>query len=210
VGFADRDAALAEMVRRAQAGSPAWRMAVVGVLLPGLRRAAGRLARTYRGDPADLDAEMLVGLLEVLEGFSPERERVAARLIWAAVRRGLAHKEDEATRAGRQVPLDGSVAPPPAGGRHPDLILAEAVDRGVISYRDAVLIGANRLEGIPLSVLAARWNVAHRTLAQRRLRSECRLVAWISDERGVCVSRNGSERPVSRVRTDRQGSNGPQ
>lgn len=206
VGFAARDAALTEVVRRAQARSSAWRTALVGLLLPGLRRAAGRLARTYPGDPTDLDAEMLVGLLEELEVCSPERERLAAGLIWAAVRRALAHKEDEVARAGRQVPLEESVAPPPPGGRHPDLVLAQAVEGGVLSHHEAVLIGANRLEGIPLSVLAAHWGVGQRTLAQRRLRAERRLVAWICPDTRSGVSRNGHRGAVGGVRADRPGS----
>lgn len=206
VGFAARDAVLAEVVRRAQAGSGPWRTALIGLLLPGLRRAAGRLARTYRGDRDDLDAEILVGLLEEVAEVPPERERLAASLIWAAVRRGLAFKGDEASRAGRQVPLEGSVAPPPPWGRHPDLVLAQAVEAGVVSYHEAALIGASRLERIPLSLLGAHWGVAPRTLAQRRLRGERRLVAWICADSGTGLSRNGGREAVGGVRADGRGT----
>ena len=58
-----RDAAWAELVRRARHGGPSWVVGAVGVALPGLRRAAGRLTRGYHGDTADIDAEVLTGFL---------------------------------------------------------------------------------------------------------------------------------------------------
>src|SRR6266496_4223070 len=44
-------------------GEPKWVVGAVGVAMPGLRNAAGRLSRTFTGD---VQAEVLIGFLEAL------------------------------------------------------------------------------------------------------------------------------------------------
>ena len=80
---------------------------------------------------------------------------LASRLTWAAYRAGRALAYADAAWAARRRDLDESCRPPPGrrGTRTP--CLAAAVRRGVITAGDAQLIGASRLEGIPLSRLAA-------------------------------------------------------
>src|SRR5882724_1630547 len=56
-----KDAVWRELVLRARRDGPAWVVAAVGVAMPGLRRVAGQLARGWRGDTDDLDAELIVG-----------------------------------------------------------------------------------------------------------------------------------------------------
>jgi hypothetical protein len=63
-----RNAVWAGLVRAARtSGDPAWTVALCGIALPGLRRAAAALAAGYRGDPADLQAEVLTG--ELVKSF---------------------------------------------------------------------------------------------------------------------------------------------
>ena len=64
-----RNAVWAELVRRARAGDPAWTVGLAGIAMPGLRRAAGSLAAAYRGDPADLQAEILTGFLAAVRAL---------------------------------------------------------------------------------------------------------------------------------------------
>jgi hypothetical protein len=45
-----RNKVWAELVRRARSGSPAWVIGVIGVAMPGLRRAVASLRAGYRGD----------------------------------------------------------------------------------------------------------------------------------------------------------------
>lgn len=178
-GFAARDAALAVLVRRAHAGEPAWKVGLAGVLLPGLRRTAGRLARGYPGDTADLDAEVLVGLLEALDRLDPSRGRVAARLLWAAYRRGDRLRRRELTETCRRsATRPRSLAPPPPWG-HPDLVLARAVAEGVVNGEQAELISATRIGDVYLPDLAAELGVKSDTLRHRRRRAERRLLAWL-------------------------------
>ena len=55
-------------------------------------------------------------------------------------------------------------------------MLAAAVRCGVITAADAHLIGASRLEGIPLSRLAAETGSRHDSLCRRRAKAEKRLI----------------------------------
>src|SRR6266511_3113539 len=118
--FAARDAALAELVGRAQADGGAWTVGLAGVLLPGLRRVAGHLAREFPGDTADLDAEVLTGFLEALGKLHlhPGRRRLAAHLLWGAFNRGKRLRRMELEAFVRRLPLEATsaVPPPPAGG----------------------------------------------------------------------------------------------
>ena len=67
-----RNAVWAELVRRARDGGPAWTVGLAGIAMPGLRRAAGSLAAAYRGDPADLQAEILTGFLAAVRALDPD------------------------------------------------------------------------------------------------------------------------------------------
>ena len=110
-GPAARNAVWAELVRRARAGDPAWTVALAGIAMPGLRRAVASLALAYRGDPADLQSEVLAGFLAAMRALDlDELEEVplASRLCWAA------------RRAGEQLAFaDAAWASPPQRPRRP-------------------------------------------------------------------------------------------
>jgi hypothetical protein len=86
--YATRDVALNAVLDRARAEGGAWLVGVAGLLLPGLRRAAKPLTRACPGKAADIEAEMLAGLLAAVAAAAPGRPRPAARLVWAARRAG--------------------------------------------------------------------------------------------------------------------------
>ena len=67
-----RNQVWAELVRRARAGDPAWTVGLAGIAMPGLRRAVGSLAAAWRGDPADLQAEVLTGFLAAVRALDPD------------------------------------------------------------------------------------------------------------------------------------------
>jgi len=178
VSTAARNKVWAELVRRARSGDPAWTVGLTGVALPGLTRAVAGLAAAYRGDPADLEAEVLAGFLAALRALDPgelDHIPLASRLTWAAYRAGRALAYADATWGARRRDLDESCRPPARPSGHPDFILAAAVRRGVITAADAHLIGATRLEGIPLSQLAAETGSRHDSLCRRRAKAESRL-----------------------------------
>ena len=180
---AARNKVWAELVRRARAGDPAWAVALAGIAMPGLRRAVARLARAYRGDPADLQAEVLTGFLAAMRALDLddlEAVPLASRLCWAARRAGeqLAYA-DAAWSARRGDPAERGDAPAQPWG-HPDFVLAAAVRKGVLTADQAELIGRNRLEGVPLPALAAEAGVSHSALCNRRKRAEKAIAAAIA------------------------------
>jgi predicted DNA-binding protein (UPF0251 family) len=173
-----RDAAWAEIVRRAQTNDAAWVVGAAGVLLPGLRRIAERLSAGYTGDRDDLDAEALAGFLTKLATIDPDSGRLPSRLCWAAYRAGLAlrHRDTDAARR-RSTGMEAAAPPRPWG--HPDFVLAAAVNADVITAAEAHLIAITRLELVTVEDAAAELGISHGALYSRRNRAEHRLAAAI-------------------------------
>ena len=116
VSTAARNKIWAELVRRARSGSPAWTVGLTGVALPGLRRAVASLAAGYRGDPGDLEAEVLAGFLAALRALDLDELDgipLASRLTWAGYRAGRALAYSDAAWAVRRRDLDESSRPRP-------------------------------------------------------------------------------------------------
>jgi hypothetical protein len=177
-----RNTVWAELVRRARTGSPAWVIGLTGVAMPGLRRAVASVLAAYRGDPGDLQAEVLAGFLAAMRGLDPddlETIPLASRLCWAAWRAGQAHAYADAAWASHRRDLDESYDEPAMPWGHPDFVLATAVRRRVLTPAQAELIGRNRLEGIPLAQLAGELHVSHQALCHRRARAEAKLTRAI-------------------------------
>jgi hypothetical protein len=181
VGFAARDAAVAELAHRARGGGAAM-VGLAGVLLPGLRRLTTPLARACPGKAADLEAAVLSGLVEEVATFDEATGRPAASLVWAAAR--AAHRLLETERAwrARHVPR-GLPAEPPRPAGHPDFVLAEAVRAGVVTTCEAEVIGETRVGGVRLKELAGAWGVPYGQLKRFRQQAEVRLVAWLRFDR---------------------------
>jgi hypothetical protein len=170
-----RNLVWAELVRRARAGEPAWVIGLTGVALPGLRRAVASLSTAYRGDPADLQSEVLAGFLAALRALDLddlESVPLASRLCWAAWRAGQALACADAGYAARRRSLGAWHDGPQAPWGHPDFVLAAAVRKGVLTGEQAELIGRNRLERVPLSQIAAERGISHTALCNRRKRAE--------------------------------------
>jgi hypothetical protein len=170
-----RNKVWAELVRRARAGDPAWMIGLTGIALPGLRRAVASLTAAYRGDPADLQSEVLTGFLAAVRGLDLddlEQVPLASRLCWAAWRAGRALAWADADYARRRRDLDDQGDSPQLPWGHPDFVLAAAVRQGILTRAQAELIGRNRLEAVPLSQIAAETGISHAALCNRRKRAE--------------------------------------
>src|SRR6266568_7263143 len=174
-----REVVWREVVVRARRDGPAWVVAAVGLAMPGLRRAAGRLAAGWRGDTADLDGELLAGFVARLRTLDVHGPRVCGRLIDAgarAVQSARARVED--TDA---VHVPGAWSLPPAQPwDHPDWVLARAVAAAVIDPDDHLLISATRLEEVPLQQVADRLGVSLGVAAGWRRKAERRLAQAIA------------------------------
>jgi hypothetical protein len=177
--YETRDRAMGVLVRRAQRLGGPWTVGLAGVLLPGLRAAVADLVRACPEAAADLEAEVLVELIEALGNFDSDSERTASRLLWRAAQRARRRTvREQAAASGRL-----STAPPDEPHRpwgHPDVVLAEAVAGGVLSPFEAEMIGETRLGGVPVAVWSAEVGWKPGSVRKERSVAERRLVEWIN------------------------------
>jgi len=182
VGPAARNKVWAELIRRARAGSPAWTVGLVGVAMPGLRRATASLAAAYHGQAADLEGEVLTGFLAAMRALDLDdldRVPLASRLCRAAWRAGRAAAYADAAWAARRRGLPDGCSRPVLPWGHPDFVLAAAARAGILTRAEAALIGRNRLEHVPLAQIAAEtWYRPHRAV-QPGARAERKITAAI-------------------------------
>src|SRR6266540_3503855 len=139
---------------------------------------SGCCCRACARNRADLEAEMLAGLLEAIRVLPADEDRVAGRLLRWALFAGLRMVERNAVQSRREVAVWTS-AEPPRPASHPDLVLADAVADGVLTAVEAELVGETRLGGVPLGELADRWGISYQAAKKRRQRAEARLVRWL-------------------------------
>jgi hypothetical protein len=168
------------LARRAQHRGGAWTVGAVGVALPRLVRLCDALADGDAGVRQELDSEVLLGFLTALAAINPDSPTVFPRLLRAAREAGLVWLR-------RQRPTDALTddnyqsMPPPSPWAHPDLVLADAVNAGVITTGEADLISSTRLDSMSLAQAAARLGTTAEAVRKRRSRAETRLVAAIRD-----------------------------
>jgi hypothetical protein len=175
-GRACRDAAWRHLVHAARTKGPSWVVGAAGVAMPALRKMAGELSEGYRGDATDIHSAVLAGFLEGLARIDLERPGVITRLRWMAYRAGIkARYTREGIPAMPLPPLESQPPPPPWG--HPDLVLFDAVAKGVLSPVQAELIGRSRLENLTLKQAAAELGFGYEAARKARQRGEARLTA---------------------------------
>ncbi|MBY8851313.1 hypothetical protein K7G98_24440 [Saccharothrix sp. MB29] len=187
-----RDAVWTHLVLLARAESGAWTVGAVGVALPALTSIAATLSARFAGDPSDIHAAVLAGFVAGLGEVDLRRPRVMLRLRWAAYRAGHA-----CVREALDAPVPSghgfrSTTPPPPWG-HPDFVLARAVAAGAITAAEAELIGATRLEGMPLAHAAAGRELSYQAAKKARRRGERRLVAYLLDDASDAAHAIGGE-----------------
>lgn len=173
---ATRDTVWRELVTRARRDGPQWFVGAVGVAVPALRGIAGRLCRGFRaGDPIDIDTEVLAAFIEGLRTIDLARPHILPRMCHAAYRAGERARQNAEAHVALRIPGHDSKAPAAPWG-HPDLVLADAVAKGVVSELDAELIGITRLEKRTLAEAAAELGLTEEAARKRRQRCEPVLV----------------------------------
>jgi hypothetical protein len=177
---ATRDAVWAHLVLRSRTEGATWTVAAVGVALPALTSVAATLSARFAGDPADIHAEVLQGFLSEMATIDLRPPRIMLRLRWAAYRAGH-HALTEALAGPTPVAPGFRSTPPHAPWGHPDLVLARAVADGVLTQTEAALIGATRLEDMPVADWAAQHQTGEWAVYKIRKRAELRLAAYLRD-----------------------------
>jgi hypothetical protein len=178
--YAERDAVWRELIRRARLGAPQWVIAAVGMAMPALVAIAGQLAAGYRGDPVDIDAEVLTGFLEGLrDTVDVAKDAPHAGLCFAAWRAGrelrLAQQDYLLVDDIEHAAAESRLPRMPYG--HPDLLVYRAQTLRIIDAEDvepyiAVRLGHRALEPIAearridLDLLRMRLNRVDTRLAE--------------------------------------------
>jgi hypothetical protein len=200
-----RDEVWRELVVRARRDGPAWRVAAVGMAMPGLRRQAGLLAAGWHGDTHDLDSELVVGFMECLARVDLDEPRICGRLVEAGVRAARKIREAESDTMLIRSGEAGSLLPIRPWD-HPDLVLARAVAVAVLDRDEARLIAATRLEHDTLAQVAAQIGISPQLASAWRARAEKRLQQAISaGELSFVPLRSRRNRPNTGRRADRVG-----
>lgn len=172
-----RDLVWRDVVALARGGDPAWVIAAVGLAIPGLRRRAGRLTFGWKGETADLDAELLAGFLERLQTIDLDATNICSRLIDAGAR--AARRSHASAHDNDAIRVQEMWGPPRRPWGHPDWVLTRALSVAVIDPEECLLISATRLDDVPLRVVADRLGVSVGLAASWRRDGERRLAAAI-------------------------------
>ncbi|MFI7335233.1 hypothetical protein [Micromonospora aurantiaca (nom. illeg.)] len=175
--FLARDAVWAEVIRRARLDGPQWVIGAVGMAMPALRRYARQLRAGYRGDPDDIEAEILAGFLAALrDHVDLARPAPYAALCRAGWRAG--HKVRQ--QAGEFTPVeDVEHATGPRTPRvpygHPDVLVRRAVRLGILDECDEQPYIDVRLGRRAIEPIAARLGLTTDALRMRLGRIDTRI-----------------------------------
>ncbi|WP_042373008.1 hypothetical protein [Streptacidiphilus neutrinimicus] len=169
-----------------------WRLAAVGMALPGLTRVSLRWAKALGEITAEQREEIqMIVLGGFWEQFTAmqhdgtwrrDPSRIPARLLWAAERAARA----ALTRASRvreaEVELE-RVPAPPAERVLPEQLLAFAVRKGIVSRRGARTVAWTRLEGMTMAEVTRLLGGSRESLFMLRTRTERKIAAAIASGR---------------------------
>lgn len=184
-GFPTRcwDPIWAHLVDRARNDGSAWVVGAVGVAAPMLIRISITLTAALDDDrsvdPADVQAEVLAGFLQALKQIDTGKPRVLLRLRWAAYRAGY-RAVGQAMNSPRPHGDLFTSTTPAVPLQHPDVVLARAVNAGVLTTAEADLISATRIGNDRLTDWAAEHRAGEWAVYKMRRRAELRLAAWIT------------------------------
>lgn len=176
---AGQDAAWRQVIYRARGDDEptAWRLAALGLALPGLRAEAGRLTHEFGQLDGDLHQDLITVFLDALDRIDSERRHLAAKLMDAIKTVGIRLRYADAPLLPlyREDIRHLGVSPRLPFG-HPELVLIDAIAKDVLTNPEAELIARTRIEHHTIPTIAAETGELADTLYQRRYRAEARLV----------------------------------
>lgn len=183
-----RERTWGEVVRRARELGEPWGVVAVAMAVPVLRRMLARLSRPAHLERAEVEQEALAAVAVALYTVDVEDGKELDRKLFNAADRAVHRLVQGAQRRARLEP--GPAAehsdprcsmPQPDCGEPVDefTVLARAVQARVINVDEARLIARTRLDGEPMSRLAAERGVSTRQLYRHRSAAEQHLAAHL-------------------------------
>lgn len=185
-----KDEIWVHLVSRART-SPAWVTLCAGLALPGLRNACKRV--TWIAPPwaerADIEAAAIEGFTVGLARLDAAKPNVVRRLCQQAYinARRYARELNRYTETLTSLVFESRPPSPHIG--HVDLVLADAVRQGIITAKQAEIIGATRLDGQQLTDYAKAHRITRPAADHRRRQAEQRLVQWLRLQVGFSGTR---------------------
>jgi DNA-directed RNA polymerase specialized sigma24 family protein len=177
-----KDELLAALVRTSNRDRTAFDV-VAACLLPGIRHLVARYGRSLERQEA---LAIAVGALYEAVGrckLDQPPRFVASKLL--ALPTGRLRRAVTAQRASwaTATPAAENTAPTHSPELSTTVLLAIAVESGVLAEHDARLIHATRVIGRPMRDVAHELGVSYGTAKKRRQRAEAAWVAWWAPER---------------------------
>ncbi|MFF4960943.1 hypothetical protein ACFY2Z_28540 [Streptomyces sp. NPDC001222] len=176
-----------EVIRRARDLGEPWDVVAVAMTVPVLRRMLARLARPAHLERAEVEQEALAAVATALRTVELGAERLDRELFSAADRAVhrlvyAAHRRASRETGQAEAHLDHLCSTPRVEHGEPEdelTVLARAVQARVVDVAEARLIARTRLEGEPMSRLAAERGVSVRQLYRHRSAAEQHLAAHL-------------------------------
>ncbi|MET7338966.1 hypothetical protein [Nonomuraea sp. NPDC005650] len=197
-----RDGVWRHLIEQARAHRGAWMVAAVALAAPMLRRLLKTLNEMISAEYEDLEAEMLACFMEALYrvelSWSHPLLRLSRLTQFGVLR---AHAVDQPELLSEPEMSDGRLALRYPSG-HADLLLARAVEAGVITAEVAELIGMTRLDSTSLADYCRARGLLYCNELKRRQRAEARLrQALISGELSSTAKPSGTTASATRHRS---------
>jgi hypothetical protein len=160
--------------------SPEAKLFVLGLLEPALGHMIDKVDE-FDLDGNDLWQQAIACALQALANPQlPERRVVLVGLVKDTYKLLCVWLRRELTEVKGDESLSDLTVEPDLEGTEADFLLAVWCGRAGVTSRDKELIRATRIQGIPLSQLAAAGSPTYNRLRLRRYRAERRLERWLT------------------------------
>jgi hypothetical protein len=160
--------------------SPEAKLFVLGLLEPALGHMIDKVDE-FDLDGNDLWQQAIACALQALANPQlPERRVVLVGLVKDTYKLLCVWLRRELTEVKGDESLSDLTVEPDLEGTEADFLLAVWCRRAGVTSRDKELIRATRIQGIPLSQLAAPGSPTYNRLRLRRYRAERRLERWLT------------------------------
>lgn len=172
-----KDLVWGEIIKAAQTAGWQWTIVAAALMIRNLRGWVSSLCQERRGERADVEADVLLGFVEALPSVDPAMRRLSRHLQQVACQRAAGRTQSTFDAVLDNVGL--RAVPLVARPGHPDLVLARAVEAGVLTIVDAELIGRTRIEEERLIVVARELDLPIADCITRRDRAEVQVAGYL-------------------------------
>lgn len=156
-----------------------WDFICLGLALPALRKAVSKASRIWPHDPDGIKSEAIDAFIQAIHEAKPPEARIFSTICNRVKTACRTYARDLARHARGPYQAVFESHAPAAPWSHVDLVLIRAVDQGIISEDEAILIGAFRLDGASASDIAKTLGIPAINVSLEEKSAEHRLATWL-------------------------------